>query len=91
MVISMVEKNQERDERRQPVFDTENLADEEVARSDPKKKSFWAQYALKAILNVDLSDDIEPKPLSEAEVDEVCRGALASGLTPGGFDTPFNK
>ena len=87
----MVDNNRERDERRNPVFDTEDRADEEVARTDPEKKSFWSQFALKAILKVDLRDDIQPKPLSEAEVDEVCRGGLASGLTPGGFDSPFNK
>lgn len=87
----MVEKNMDRADKRKPVFDTENLADEKVARTDPKKKTFWSQFALKAILKVDLNDDIQPKPLSEAEVDEVCRGALAGGLTPGGFDSPFNK
>ena len=87
----MVKKDNRREERRQPVFDTENLADEEVARTDPEKKSFWSRFALRAILKVDLNDEIKPKPLSEAEVDEVCRGALASGLTPGGFDTPFSK
>ncbi len=87
----MLERNMDRDVRRKPVFDTENLADEEVARTDPKKKSFWSRFALKAILNVDLNDDIQPKPLSEAEVDEVCRGGLACGLTPGGFDSPFSK
>ena len=87
----MVDNNRDRDERRRPVFDTENLADEEVARTDPKKKSFWSKFALKAILTVDLNDDIKPKPLSEAEVDEVCKDAFASGLTPGGFDSPFNK
>lgn len=87
----MVENNRDRDARRRPVFDTENLADEEVARTDPEKKSFWSKFALKAIVSVNLNDDIQPKPLSEAEVDEVCRDALASGLTPGGFDSPFNK
>lgn len=81
----------DREAARRPVFDTTNLADEEVARTDPKKKSFWSKFALRAILKVDLSEPIEPRPLSEADVDEVCRSALAGGLTPGGFDSPFNR
>ncbi len=85
----MVQKDQAPDESRQPVFDTEDIADEEVARRDPEKKSFWSRFALKAILNVDLDDEIEPKPLTEADVDEVTRGALAGGLTPGDLDGPL--
>lgn len=84
-------ENHDREAARRPVFDTQNLADEEVARTDPRKKTFWSKFALKAILKVDLKEKIEPKPLSEADVDEVCRGALAGGLTPGGFDSPFNR
>ena len=87
----MVDSNRSPEEARQPVFDTRDLADEEVARTNPEKKSFWSKFALKAILSVDLDDNIEPKRLSEADVDEVCRGALAGGLTPGGLDSPFNR
>lgn len=87
----MQQKDHSTEEARQPVFDTEDIADEEVARTDPDKKSFWSRFALKAILKVDLDDEIEPKPLTEADVDEVTRGALAGGLTPGGLDGPFNR
>lgn len=86
----MVAKNKDADQARKPVFDTEDLADEKVAKEDPGKKSFWSRFALKAILKVDLTEEIVAKPLSEAEVDEVCRGALAGGLTPGEFDSPFS-
>lgn len=87
----MTQRDPSTEEARQSVFDTEDLADENVAKRDPVKKSFWSRFALLAILNVNLDDDIEPKPLSEADVDEVSRAALASGLTPEGLDSPFSQ
>lgn len=83
--------NQNAEEARKPVFDTTDLADERVAATDPEKKSFWSRVALKAILRVDLEDDVEPMRLDEADVDDLCRSGLACGLTPAELDGPFNR
>jgi len=83
--------NQQPEEARKPVFDTRDLADESVAATDPEKKTFWSRSALKAILRVDLDDDIVPKRLDEADVDDLCRSGLACGLTPAELDGPFNR
>lgn len=75
------------DERaRQPVFEADHLSDD-----GGRSRKWWSHFALKAILSVDVHDDIELKPLSEADVDDCCRSALAGGLTPPGIGLPFDR
>ena len=81
-----MDKRIDDEKARQPVFEADNLSER-----GEKSRRWWSTFALKAILSVDVHDDIEVKLLSEADVDDCCRSALAGGLTPGGLGSPFDR
>lgn len=82
----MIDKRIDDRKAKQPVFE----ADNSPGQSEESRK-WWSRFALKAILRVNVHDDVDVKPLSEADVDECCRSALAGGLTPGGLGSPFDR
>lgn len=82
----MIDRRIDDEKAKQPVFEADTSSDQsEVSRK------WWSHFALKAILSVNVHDEIELKPLSEADVDDCCRSALAGGLTPGGIGSPFDR
>lgn len=82
----MFKKRVDEQKAKQPVFETDNISEK-----DETSRKRWSDFALKAILSINVHDDIEVKPLTEAEVEDCCRRSFASGLTPGGLHTPFDR